>query len=338
MMLSSGVRSHSTASAARISHFTVFSILLSFSSLVSADVNFTIPAAGASVPAGTIDVAWQDSGIVPSLQDLTQYTLDLMVGGNGAGQMLPLTTFVSQGTFGAAGKDGQARGTIPAGIASEVDNGFFFRMTSTVATGGIVVNYSHRFSIANLTGKTPVQYREAAAALQGSTDGPDTIGNGIVVSLTSSSASSTPSSTTLSGSSVATATTTSTPITSTTPQTTSTSVSTSTPASTSAAALSLGAKTGIIVAIAAFFLLTSGIALFFLIRRHRRTRAGGAPQGRNPFLDDKAELPAFEHEMKPRSSHSNISELYAGSEVFEADDGARRPELDHMTFRAELPG
>nr|POE46824.1 hypothetical protein CFP56_00156 [Quercus suber] len=333
-MLPSQTRPHCTASAASIRCLSFLGIISALSSLASADVDFTVPAAGAAIPAGTINVAWQDSGTSPMLQDLTQYTLDLMVGGNDAGQMLPLATFVSQGTFGSEGQDDTAMGTIPAGIAAEVDNGFFFRITSSVATGGTVVNYSSRFSIANLTGTTAAQYRQAAEALHGVTDGPDRVGNGIVLSSSSSSAASTSTATTPASSSVATATTTSTPTMSATPQSVPTSTSTPAPAP----SLSLGTKIGIILAIAAFFLLTSAVGLFFLIRRHRRIRAGIVPLGSNPFLDDKAELPASEHEMKPQSSHSNISELYAGSEVFEADDGARRPELDHTTFRAELPG
>ena len=50
--------------------------------LVFADVEFTTPAAGDEVAVGTIGVAWKDSGKVPLITDLTQYTLALMVGGN----------------------------------------------------------------------------------------------------------------------------------------------------------------------------------------------------------------------------------------------------------------
>lgn len=108
-----------TGLAAGLYCFTFLSIL----SFASADVLFTQPGVGAGIPAGTIDVAWKDSGSSPSLQDLTQYTLDLMVGGNDAGNMLQLTTFVAGGSFGANGDQDQAQGTIAAGIAGGVLNG-----------------------------------------------------------------------------------------------------------------------------------------------------------------------------------------------------------------------
>lgn len=49
---------------------------------VLADVKFTTPAAGSNVDVGTISVAWTDSGDSPSIDDLSSYTLQLMVGGN----------------------------------------------------------------------------------------------------------------------------------------------------------------------------------------------------------------------------------------------------------------
>ena len=70
---------HSTANMRQ----SVAPLLLAFAlPLVYADVEFTTPAAGSDVPVGTINVAWKDSGLQPPIQDLTQYTLVLMVGGN----------------------------------------------------------------------------------------------------------------------------------------------------------------------------------------------------------------------------------------------------------------
>jgi hypothetical protein len=51
-------------------------------SFVFADVQFTSPAAGASIPAGAITVQWTESGDAPSISQLSSYTLTLMVGGN----------------------------------------------------------------------------------------------------------------------------------------------------------------------------------------------------------------------------------------------------------------
>jgi hypothetical protein len=61
-----------------------------FASLALADVKFTEPAAGANLTAGQIDVQWKDSGISPPIDELTQYTLSLMVGGNDLNDMVSL--------------------------------------------------------------------------------------------------------------------------------------------------------------------------------------------------------------------------------------------------------
>lgn len=58
--------------------------------LVFADVEFTSPIAGADVPVGSITARWKDSGLSPPIADLTLYTLNLMVGGNEAGNMVRL--------------------------------------------------------------------------------------------------------------------------------------------------------------------------------------------------------------------------------------------------------
>lgn len=57
-------------------------------SFVLADVRFTEPAAGSKVSVGTIDVKWRESGIAPPMEDLTAYTLVLMVGGNKENEMV----------------------------------------------------------------------------------------------------------------------------------------------------------------------------------------------------------------------------------------------------------
>jgi hypothetical protein len=52
---------------------------------VLADVKFTSPKAGADVTAGSFTVTWEDGSTSPSIDTLTTYTLQLMVGGNEAG-------------------------------------------------------------------------------------------------------------------------------------------------------------------------------------------------------------------------------------------------------------
>jgi hypothetical protein len=57
--------------------------------LAFADVEFTVPAAGAKVPGGTaFTVTWKDSGDAPALADLSAYQLLLYSGSNAAPQQL----------------------------------------------------------------------------------------------------------------------------------------------------------------------------------------------------------------------------------------------------------
>lgn len=56
--------------------------LLALSPLALADVKITSPAAGAAIPAGQVTITWEDSGVAPSLDQLSTYTIQLMVGGN----------------------------------------------------------------------------------------------------------------------------------------------------------------------------------------------------------------------------------------------------------------
>lgn len=63
--------------------------MLSFLPAALSDVLFTSPAAGASVPGGTVfTISWRDSGTAPALVDLTAYQLFLYSGSNAAPQQL----------------------------------------------------------------------------------------------------------------------------------------------------------------------------------------------------------------------------------------------------------
>lgn len=72
-----------------------FVLLLAFASFGCADVEFVVPAAGANLSAGLIDVRWKDSGIKPSISELTGYTLVLMVGGDHDDDMVVFLTNLS---------------------------------------------------------------------------------------------------------------------------------------------------------------------------------------------------------------------------------------------------
>lgn len=64
-----------------------------------ADVQFTIPAAGAVVDAGTISVSWQESNIAPPITNLGAYSLLLMTGGNNDEDMVRSVAVFKLGTL-----------------------------------------------------------------------------------------------------------------------------------------------------------------------------------------------------------------------------------------------
>jgi hypothetical protein len=85
--------------------------------LALADVKFTVPAPGASMPGGTaFAVTWVDSGDAPSISDLTAYQLFLYSGSNASPQQLySITTaaFSAGNTLSV---------TVPVGIGGESTN------------------------------------------------------------------------------------------------------------------------------------------------------------------------------------------------------------------------
>ena len=149
--------------------FHLLTLLAALSPCAFADVKFTVPAAGAQIPAGTLSVQWTDSGVAPAISDLTAYTLQLMVGGNDDSTMLALTTITATGQF-SAGNAAQA--VVSAGLAASSANGFFLKMISTATEGGTVINYSDRFTLTGMTGVTPPNY---VSAIPGGTAGPATV-------------------------------------------------------------------------------------------------------------------------------------------------------------------
>lgn len=140
----------------------------------SADVKVTSPAAGASIPAGSVTITWADSGTAPALSQLQSYTIQLVVGGNDASTQLPLTTLANSQLFSAGNS---ITATIPAGLAGNTANGFFLKFTSVATEGGTVINYSSRFSMTGMTGTTPAAQVNAVTALGGSTAGPAAVNN-----------------------------------------------------------------------------------------------------------------------------------------------------------------
>ncbi|EME43883.1 hypothetical protein DOTSEDRAFT_71630 [Dothistroma septosporum NZE10] len=156
----------------RLQLLPILSSIAALAPSVFAGVKFTSPAAGGNVQPGTISVAWEDDSTSPSLDDLSSYTLQLMVGGNTDTNSQPLVAIgPSQGSFASGSK---VSGTVAATVAGPTKNGFYLKMIATATDGGTVTYYSSRFNMPGMTGTTPAEYATAAAAVSG-TDGPDTV-------------------------------------------------------------------------------------------------------------------------------------------------------------------
>ncbi|KAF2113317.1 beta-1,6-glucan boisynthesis protein-like protein [Lophiotrema nucula] len=143
--------------------------------LVSADVEFTSPAAnGPGLSAGSVSVAWKDSGDEPPISALTTYQLFLCAGGNSEDEydvLLALTPTIPS-TFAITGN--KFTGTVGATVGGPSKNAYFFKMISTAAAGGTVTNFSPRFAMSGMTGTFSAKVTTGLKSVTG-TDGPDTI-------------------------------------------------------------------------------------------------------------------------------------------------------------------
>lgn len=129
--------------------------------LAYADVQFSSPGAGVTIPAGSLTVTWAESNTAPAISSLSSYTLVLVVGGNDDSTALPLDTLVANGAFSSGNS---VTVTIAAGLAGNTVNGFYLKMTSTATAGGTVINYSNRFTMSGMTGVTAATYANAVPA------------------------------------------------------------------------------------------------------------------------------------------------------------------------------
>lgn len=236
-------------------------------------------------------------------------------------------------------------------------------MTSTREEGGVLINYSDRFSIAGLTGDTALPIKQAAQALDGNTNGPPAVGN------SASSSSSTMTSTSAPSSSTATSTTPT--------QDVPTISATSTPLpddnnndsdndndnnSDNAdpqihpSSISKGATAAIAVAATiATIAILAALTHWYLTHRRRRlnktTVQEISPSGGSgtPFPDNNHNTPMHELSAEnllapttaggPRRAWTQQTELSAETMIYEAGAGERPPELDcGVGFRAELEG
>lgn len=261
----------------------------------------------------------------------------------------PLSTFASQGIFSTGNA---AQGSIGSGIAAAVENGLyvfhgpytvfyqvsqltshsFFRMTSTKQSGGVVINYSDRFSIPELTGTTALNIKNAVQTLKGDTQGPPSVGN---------NAPPTSSSTTISSSvpsSTATASPTLQPSSSPTQDPPDDLPLDPTSPDHDPFPLSPGAKAGFAIGIIAGVALLAALGSIFYFRRRRRQNEAQRTVAGPPYSPSNASELSAETLVRPKAAWTHHSELSSESMVHEAGEGERRPELEGGVFRAELEG
>lgn len=192
-----------------------------------------------------------------------------------------------------------------------------------------MINYSSRFTITGLTGATAETYRNAVTALDGSTNGPLSVGDGassstaITVSTTATATTGAPTSliTTKSHSRIASSS-------SAIPSASSSSA----PLNINTGELSSGVLAGIAIAGVVVGLIGIGFGLWMYFRRKRRRDAKSIRLG-----DDNSDLSGevFRQEMVATTPPV---ELDPYARIVEADHGTPPVEMDSMNVRVELEG
>ena len=96
--------------------------LLALSSLAAADVLFTSPSAGERIPAGTLRIQWQESGIPPLIDEEVHYSLRLMTGGNEDDNMYEIFDIARDGKFDSSN---EISAEVPSLLAQSTVNGLY---------------------------------------------------------------------------------------------------------------------------------------------------------------------------------------------------------------------
>lgn len=136
---------------------------------VAADVKFKGPAAGSTITGTTITISWEESGDSPPISELASYQIFLCAGGNSATDYVPLATLVTTGNFA---KGNSVTASFTTGLGAPTANAYFLKMISA-ATGGVVINYSDRFTLASMAGTFPAAVTAGLKTVTG-TAGPPT--------------------------------------------------------------------------------------------------------------------------------------------------------------------
>lgn len=138
-------------------------------SFACADIQFTSPAAGGTLPAGKpITAKWKDSGSGTPLTDLKTYTLFLCAGGNDVDSIIQLAPINANGQFSTGN---EASATVAATLGGPDKNAYFLKIQSVGTDGTQVINYSDRFTLSGMTGVFPPGVQAGIKKISG-TDGP----------------------------------------------------------------------------------------------------------------------------------------------------------------------
>lgn len=157
----------STTTSIPSTHWFLFLFLFQFLLIRDAwslGIDFTVPAGGATWPAGPLTVQWTDAGGYPDESDLVAYTLELVVGGNSPDNSEVLQSI---GRPNGTIADGEVEDEVSANIAQSIQNGFYLKMTLNTTKGDQVINYSQRFTLISMKGTTDSVYLEGANAAAG---------------------------------------------------------------------------------------------------------------------------------------------------------------------------
>lgn len=138
-------------------------LLLTFFSPAVADIEFTVPQAGAVVNANHVITAhWKDSGQAPRLSELTRYDLFLCAGGDTEASQEEVALLVKDGVF-ARGNSVSFK--IDSAVGSNEANAYFLKMLS-IGPEAAVTNFSPRFTLVEMSGSLPEHIARAIASVK----------------------------------------------------------------------------------------------------------------------------------------------------------------------------
>lgn len=288
----------------------------------SIGVDIQHPAPGSTWPAGPLTVSWADAGGSPSMANLTECLLQLVVGGIEPDNYKILANFGSSECRVSAGG---ISGNIDANVAQSIQNGFYFMMTSNTSSAEQqVINYSSRFTLINMNGTTDPIYLTGANSAVGDDNVPAAVLNQLPAPapapVSTSSSTAVPTATSATSPPVVTVT--------------------AAPAYNNTSSNSSGVSSGTLIGLAlgslAAIVLGVGLLIWASVRWRRRRRATPRKDSADTdaILDTKPELP--DSSVPPSSPPIQLG---ARQETYEVENTEKSPvEMAEPEMVYELEG